>query len=311
MDMMGNEKNRLPERKRLKTTPLSRSDEVWGYIFILPQFLGIMVFTLLPAVAAIFISFTKWNFIEFPEWVGLYNFKNVFSDPVTWTVIRNTLFFIAGNLPLTLAIALGLSLLLNSALKGVVLFRTAVFMPSITSAVAVSLVWSWMFNPDMGLINAALSAIGIQGPGWIASVDWAMPAVIIVSVWQWSGYNAVILLAGLKAIPATYIEAAEIDGANVWQRFWYIKFPMLTPSIFFISTMMLINGLQVFSEPYMMTNGGPSDATNVIVLQIYRQAFQYFRMGDASVLSLVLFALCFGATVVQFKLQNRWVNYDV
>ena len=296
---------------RARGTKLQRADEWWAYLFIAPQFLGIMAFTLFPAVAAIFISFTKWDFINFPRWIGMANYRDVLSDKLTLKVILNTLYFIVGNVPFTLGIALCLALMLDTKIRGVVVFRTAFFLPSITSAVAVSLVWSWLLNPEMGLVNAMLMNLGLPAPGWMASLEWAMPSVILVAIWQWSGYNAVILLAGLKAIPSTYTEAARIDGANAVQTFFKIRLPMLTPSLFFVLTMMLINGMQVFSEPYMMTSGGPADATNVLVLQIYTTAFQFFNMGHASVLSIILFAICMLLTVMQFRLQEKWVNYDV
>ena len=289
----------------------NKNEQFWGYVFIAPQFIGILAFILFPALASLYISFTEWDFINMPEWVGFDNYKKVLSDPVTLKVIKNTILFIMGNLPLNLIISLLLALALSNSIKGFAFYRTAFFMPTITSSVAVSLVWLWLYNPDMGLINVALSNIGIKGPGWINDTTWALPSIIIMTVWQGAGYNMVIFIAGIKSIPETYYEAAIIDGAGKWDCFRKITLPMLTPTIFFIVTMMLIGGFQVFNEAYMMTRGGPADATNVIVLQIYNLAFQFFKMGPAAVLSWMLFVIILVVTLVQFKYSRKWVNYDV
>lgn len=296
---------------RNKLLSSNRQEEVWGYLFIAPQFIGLIIFILAPVIASLYISFTQWDFMGFPKWVGLENYKMILSDPLTIKVFKNTVFFIMGNIPLTLLFSLIVALALNRKMKGVILYRTLYFMPTISSSVAVSLLWLWLYNPDMGLINTILAYLGIKGPGWLSSTSWAMPAIIIMTVWQGIGYNMVIILAGLKGIPEVYYEAAIIDGANAWSRFWRITLPMLSPTIFFIVTMGLINGFQMFNEAYMMTRGGPADATNVVVLYIYQLAFQFYKMGPAAVVSWLLFIIILSVTLLQFKISNRWVNYDV
>lgn len=297
-----------PKRRGLTA---SQRSNLAGYLFIAPQFLGILCFTLVPVFFSLFISFTNWDMMSPIEWVGLKNYIKILSDGEIYHVLKNTLYFVAGSIPLTLLLSLVLALALNTSIKGVSLYRTAYFLPNITSSVAVSLLWIWLYNPELGLINILLSFLGITGPDWLSSFTWAMPAIIIVSVWQSMGYNMVILLAGLKGIDPSYYEAALIDGASGWDRFRYVTLPMLTPTLFFIITMGCINGFQVFNEVYMMTQGGPADATKTIVMHIYNTAFQFFRMGEAAVSAWVLFIIVLAATVVQFKLQNKWVNYDV
>lgn len=288
------------------------SDEMWGYAFIAPQFLGAVVFIFSPAVFAIALSMFKWDFYNSPLFVGLANFRYVLSDPLTPKVITNTLYFLAINVPATLITATLLALLLNMNIRGLIFFRAAYFFPSITSAVAVALVWMWMYMPDFGLINMVLAELfGVNGPLWLSSPSTAMPAVVMVTIWQWTGYNSVVILAGLKNIPQSYLEAAEIDGANPIQKFFRIKLPMLTPTLFFLSTMLMINGIQVFNEPFMMTEGGPNNATRTMMLHIYNYAFKYFEMGNAAVLSLMLFTMSIAFTALQFTMQRKWVSYDV
>lgn len=296
---------------KFKIPKLNRSEQVWGYMFIAPQFIGLLAFILIPALLSLYISFFEWDFIKTPKWVGFSNYKTIFSDPLTFKVLKNTALFIAGNIPLNICLALILAIVLSGKIKGLLFYRMAFFMPTITSTVAVSMIWLYLYNPDIGLINTVLSIAGIHGPGWVSDTTWVIPSIIIVAVYQGVGYNIVIFMAGLKGIPESFYEAASIDGANNWTCFKKITLPMLTPTIFFIVTMMLINGFSVFNEVYMMTRGGPADASNVIVLDIYNMAFRYFKMGPAAVLSWVLFIIIFIVTLVQFKFSNRWVNYDV
>jgi multiple sugar transport system permease protein len=252
----------------------------------------------------------NWDLLSPPTFAGITNYKKVLTSPMTWKVLGNTLYFITGYMAFTIMISLLLALALSNKLKGHILYRTIFFLPNITSAVAISLVWLWLFNPEMGLVNAALSFFGVAPLGWYASLQWAMPTVILMAVWQSIGYYMIIFLAGLNGISNTYYEAANIDGAGKIHCFFRITLPLLTPTLFFIVTMMLIGGFQVFSEMFMITGGGPSDSTKSIVMQIYNEAFRYFRMGDAAVLSWILFIIILTVTLIQFKFQNRWVNYD-
>lgn len=285
-------------------------DQAWAYLFIGPQVLGLLCFIVGPVLFSFMISFMQWDLGAKPEWIGLSNYSKQLSDPTFWKVLNNTTLFAILNIPLTVIGALLLAIMLNQNIRGKVLFRAAFFIPAVTSSVAVALVWTWLYNPNFGLINSALSSIGIQGPGWLSDLKWALPSIVIMTVWQGLGYNMILFLAGLQGVPSHLYEAAKIDGAGGWQRFWKITLPMISPTTFFVVIMLLIGSMQIFSEPYMMTKGGPADATNVLVLYIFNTAFQFFRMGEASAISFVLFLIIFIITLVQFKF-SKWVNYDV
>ncbi len=289
----------------------SKNEEFWGYLFILPQFFGIVVFMGFPVIQSLFISFHKWDFMSEAIWVGLDNYKTILTAPYTYKILGNTLYYMLGTIPLTTIIAIVLAFLLAQPLKGTSIYRSLFFLPNITSSVAISLVWLWLFNPDMGIVNLALDFFGIEPFGWYTTVEGAMPTVILLAVWRDVGYYVVLFLAGIKGISGSYYEAARIDGASQVSCFFKITLPLLTPTIFFAVTMMLINGFQVFNETYMLTRGGPADATKTIVLEIYNNAFQYFKMGSAAVYSWILFVVILIATLVQFITSKKWVNYDV
>ncbi|MBO0993127.1 carbohydrate ABC transporter permease [Bacillus sp. SD088] len=284
-------------------------ENLWAYLFIGPQILGLLLFIIGPVIFAFAISFTQWDIGSSPKWIGFENYEKQISDPVFLKVVKNTSIYALINIPLTMIGALAIALMLNQNIRGKVILRTAYFMPVVTSSVAVALVWTWMYNPNFGLINSGLAAVGIEGPSWLASLKWALPSIVFMTVWQGIGYNMILFLAGLQGIPKHLYEAATIDGANSWQRFWKITFPMLSPTTFFVLIMLLIGSFQIFNEPYMMTNGGPADATNVFVLHIYNTAFQFYKMGEASAISFILFAIILVFTLVQFKF-SKWVNYD-
>lgn len=294
-----------------KLSSNAKSDERWGYLFILPQFLGFLLFIIAPVLQSLYISFFEWDFITEPTFLGVKNYTKILSSPYTWKILGNTVYYIIGFVPLTIIFSIFLAFLMTQKLKGVSVYRTAIFLPNVTSSVAVSLVWMWIFNPDMGFVNAILSMIGINGPGWYASLEWAMPTVILMAVWQAAGYYMIVFMAGINGISETYYEAAKIDGANTFQCFTKITLPLLTPTIFFVLTMLLINGFQVFNEVYMLTRGGPADVTTTIVLEIYNNAFQFFKMGEAAVYSWILFIAILLVTALQFGMSKRWVNYDV
>ena len=278
--------------------------------FLLPSLLGMIAFVIAPILASFFLSFTKWDLIGAIEWVGLKNYIKVLKDKTVREALFHTLYFIAAYLPLVVSLALGLALIMNKKLKGVVVMRAVYFIPVITSWVAVSLIWKWLLNSEFGLVNYLLSVIGIQGPGWLQDPKWAMPGIILTSVWKDLGFVMVIFLSGLQEIPEHYYEAASIDGANAWHKFRYITLPLLAPTTFFILTISLINSFQVFDQVFIMTEGGPAGATSVLVEQIYRNAFSYYKMGYASAISWVLFAIIFAVTLFQNKVLKKWVNYD-
>lgn len=231
-------------------------DNGWAYLFIAPQLLGLLAFIVGPVVFSFVISFMEWDIGSTPQWTGLDNYSKQVSDPTFWKVLGNTTVFALLNIPLTVIGALALALMLNQNIRGKVIFRAAYFIPVVTSSVAVALVWTWMYNPNYGLINSGLSFIGIEGPGWLSDLKWALPSIVIMTVWQGVGYNMILFLAGLQGVSAHLYEAAKIDGAGGWQRFWKITLPMISPTTFFVVIMLMIGSMQIFSEPYMMTRGG-------------------------------------------------------
>lgn len=278
--------------------------------FLLPNFAGLVLFSLAPMAASLGLSFFSWDMLTSPIFVGLGNFRSLLGDAEFWAALGHNLYFIGGYIPLVMAGGLGLAMVLNQRLRGIAFFRTAFFLPVVSSWVAVSLLWAWLFNPQYGIVNYLLSLLSITGPAWLFDETWAMPAVIVASVWKDLGYVSVLYLAGLQAIAPEFYEAASLDGATPLKSFWRITLPLLSPSTFFVLVMLLINSFQIFDQIYIMTGGGPVGATSVVVEQIYNHAFRYGQMGYASAMSWVLFALVFGATYVQTRLQRRWVHYE-
>ncbi|MEV4495659.1 sugar ABC transporter permease [Micromonospora arborensis] len=277
---------------------------VAGWSFILPNFLGFAVLTLLPVVVLFYVAFTNWNVFGVAEWTGTANFRRMWDDASFWTALRNTVYYAVFHIPLTLAAALGLALLLNRKLRGVRFFRTVAFFPYITSIVAIAVVWNQLFSPEYGPINALLGAVGVDNPpGWTASSTWSMPAVIIVGTWRYMGYYMLLFLAGLQTIPAQLYEAAETDGASPWQRFVHVTLPGLRTTTFFVTVLLTIESFKVFDLILVMTGGGPGQSTLVLSQYIYQKGFEENQFGYASAVSIVLFAICFGITVIQF-----WVN---
>lgn len=282
-----------------------------AYGFLLPNLLGFLAFTLLPVLAALLISFTDWDLLQAPSWVGLANYRRLAVDPLFHEVLRNTVIYVAGTVPVQMAIALLVAMALSRRLPGTLFFRTAYFMPVVASTVAVALVWRWIFHADFGLLNSFLFYIGIDDPPkWLSSTRWALPAIIIMSIWQQIGFSMVLFLAGLQSVPSHLYEAAKIDGASGFDRFRFITIPMLSSTTFFVLVISIINSFQVFEQAFIMTGGGPANATNTLVFNIYRYAFQFFQMGYASAMAWVLFAIVFAVTVVQFRMQRQWVHYE-
>lgn len=277
--------------------------------FLLPNFIGFLFFIGIPIVASFGISFTEWDLLSDPTWVGLDNYRALLDDKAFWGALGHTFYFILGYIPLVMAGALCIALILNQKVKGITFFRAAYFVPVISSWVAVSLIWKWLFNPAYGLVNYVLSLVGVSGPAWLQDPNWAMPAIILTSVWKDLGFVMVIYLAGLQGISKSYYEAADIDGASAWKKFWHITLPLLAPTTFFVTVISLINSFQVFDQVMIMTNGGPAGSTSVIVERIYNHAFRYFEMGYASAISWVLFFIIFAITLIQIRIQKRMVGH--
>ena len=283
----------------------------WVAVFLLPGLSGLLVFTIGPILASLVLTLYEWDLLTDPEYVGLDNFRRLWNDDDYWAALRHTLYYIAGYVPLVMILALLIALALNAKLRGLSFIRTAFFLPVVSSWVAVALLWSWLFNPRFGLINYGLSGLGIDGPGWLFDPDWAMPAIILTSVWKDLGFVMVLFLAGLQAIPRDYYEAAELDGAGPIERFRSITLPLLAPTTFFVTVISIINSFQVFPQVWVMTEGGPAGATTVLVERVVKHAFSYGEMGYAAAISWVLFALVFLVTAAQLWLQRRGAFGDV
>lgn len=277
--------------------------------FLLPSAIPIVAFVLIPMVAAAWVSLTEWNLLSPAAFVGFDNYAKLLTDPKTGDVFLHSLAYVAGYLPLVYVGGLALALALNAKLRGRALLRGVYFLPVVTSWIVVALVWRWLLNPATGVVNTVLGWFGIDGPGWWTDPAWAMPSIIIASVWKDLGFVMVILLAGLQAIDAELLDAARVDGAGWWRRLFSVVLPLLSPSSFFVVVISLINGFQVFDQVYAMTGGGPGGSTQVVVQQIYDLTFRYGAAGEASALSWMLFAVVMGITVVQIIGQKRWVTY--
>ncbi len=283
-------------------------ENLWGYLFITPQLVGLLVFTISPVLFSLYLCFAQWDFVKAPIFVGLTNFGEVFSDNLFWTALSNTVVLVIGIVPLTLACSLGLALLTNRKIKGLYFYKAAFFLPLITSSVATVTVWFWLYAPDFGIINNFLAVFGLEGPGWLIDPFWAKIAITIMVAWQSLGWFYLIFLAGLKNIPMDYYEVADLDGASPIQKFFGITLPLLSPTTFFIVTTMLISVFNIFNEAFILTRGGPEYGSYTLVYHIYNKAFRDFHIGEASVVSWVLFMILFAITFIQFKLGRKWVH---
>jgi len=292
-------------------TKLKRKKAIYGYAFIAPMMIGFLLFMAGPIVAAGWYSLTSYSLLQPSEFVGMDNYAEILSkDDSFWETLRNTLYFSAGLIPLNLLLALSLALLLSSKLRGIGLFRTAIFTPVVTSIIIWAIVWKYIFATDAGLLNQLLHFFGIKGPAWLYDKDLAMPVVIVTSVLKKVGMNMVIFLAALQDVPKMYYEAATIDGASKWKRFTAITLPMISPALFLTLIITLIGSLKVFSQIVVMTDGGPGTSTSVLVYYIYKLAFKNYELGYASAVAFVLFFLVLALTVVQWKLRKRWVHHE-
>lgn len=288
----------------------ARKDERTAWLFLLPSLVLFLAFTGLPVVVAFFVSFTQWDLFNPPIFTGLTNYTKLLADPIFGKVMGNTAYFVLLSVPIQMLIGLLCALALNRAIRGQTFFRVAYFLPVVTSTIAAALVWAWLFNANVGLINVLLTLLGVsEPPRWLSSTRWAMPAVIIVSIWQNVGYAMVLFLAGLQNIRADLYDAAAIDGARGWKRLWFITLPLLSPTTFFVLIISIIGSFQVFELVFVMTQAGPANATNTLVYYIYQNGFQFYQMGYASAAAMILFAIVLVMTLIQYALQSRWVHY--
>lgn len=287
---------------------MKHSEGKAAFLFLLPNILGFLLFSMIPTVASFGISFLDWGLLNSPSFVGLTNYIELMTDDVFWLALKNTAYYSFIKVPLNLILSLLLAVLLNKQLHGRNFFRSIAFLPSVCSSVAVALIWSPLLeSSENGLINHMLSLVGIDVIPFLVSPIWAMPSVILVGLWKELGYFMVIFLAGLQGISRSYYEAASIDGANSSAVFFRITIPLISPTTFFALTTSLIGSFQIFDLTSVLTKGGPANATNTLVMYIYQNGFQFFRMGYASSLSLILFFTIFVITLVQNHYSDKWV----
>jgi multiple sugar transport system permease protein len=290
----------------------TRREALEGFLYISPWIVGFLLFTLGPMLASLYLSFTRYTMIRPPDFIGFDNYVVIFTQDRLFldSLWRTTVYAIA-TVIIGVAGSLGLAMLLNQRLVGAAFFRTLFFLPSLTPVVASALVWGWIFHPQLGLLNDSLRLAGIQGPGWLTTVEWAVPALIIIALWgSLGGARMIIFLAGLQGVPQELYEAASMDGANVWSRFRNVTLPIITPTIFFNMVLGVIASFSVFTVAYVATQGGPARATYFYVYHIFARGFQDFDMGYASALAWVFFAILLAFTAVQFRLQRHWVYYE-
>lgn len=302
------------ESSRRRFWTMSRREAAWAYFFISPWIVGLIAFTAGPMLASLYFSFTEYNIVDAPLWSGLSNYRELFSDALFWKSLQVTVYYASLALPLGLAFGFFLALLLNQKIVGVNLWRTLYYLPSVIAGVAVALMWMRVFNPRVGLLNPMLAKVGIKGPGWLQDPDWAMPALVIMSLWGVGG-SMIVYLAGLQGVPTALYDAAKVDGANLWQRFWRVTLPMVTPVIFYNLVMGMIGAFQYFTTVYVIGSangnvGGPARATLFYNLYLYQNAFKYFDMGYASAMAWILLIIVLTLTMLVFRSSALWVYYE-
>jgi multiple sugar transport system permease protein len=298
--------------RRARMGPMRRREAIAGVLFVFPWLLSLLIFTAYPVIAAFYFSFTEYSIVQSPRWIGLQNYRTMFTtDPAFWISVRNSGYYALLSVPLGLIFSLGLALVLNLRAKGIGVYRTIFYLPALAPPVASTIIFILMFNPNSGLINAVLQMVGLPAVGWLTDPNWAKPALIILSLWG-VGAGALIFLAGLKEIPQSLLDAAAIDGAGVWQRFRHVTLPLLSPVILFNLVMGIIGSFQVFAQALVIggTTGRPLESTLMYMVHIYRNAFAYFNMGYASALSVVLFLAILVVTLGIFRSANAWVYYE-
>lgn len=304
--------SKLPFYKRL-----SFEETFWGWLFIIPSVLGLLLFRFGPVLASFYFSFTKYDILSPPQWVGLANYRTMMADEYWQKSIQVTLNYTVLFIPLSLLVAYMIGLLMSQELRGITVYRTMWYLPSLVPTVASAIVWRWALNPEFGPVNYPLRILGFDAPGWLTDPDWIIPSVVLIQLWG-LGNAALIFLAAIKGVPATFYEAAEVDGANAWVKFWRITLPMTSSVIFFQLIMSVIASFQVFGVAYILFSGqttsdpaGPGNAALFYVLYTFRNAFGYFKNGYASAMAWVMFLVILLLTVILFRTQNRWVYYEV
>lgn len=297
--------------KRNKAGTLKKNDMFWGYLFIAPMLLGLLVFYIFPVFQTFFYSFNDWGAFGNYSWSGLDNYREMFKDPDIWYSFRNTFIYAVAMVPISIVISIVVAVLLNQKIQGLTIYRTLFFLPVVTMPAAIGMIWKWLYDSDYGVINHVLSLFSIHGPDWLTDPNWALISVIVVGVWSVIGTNMVILLSGLQGIPKTLYEAASLDGAGPIYTFFHITLPMLSPTIFFVTVTTSIGAFQVFDFIFMMvspTNPAIDSVQSVIYL-FFQYAFVVGDKGIGAAMAFILFIIVLVLTIIQFKLQKRWVNY--
>lgn len=299
---------RVKEPRRFKAETILK---LQAYAFLLPSFIGLLIFSLIPIVAVAVLSLFNWSLIGTPSFIGLKNYADMLSSSLFWHSMLLTLYYVLLNIPMQTIFALLLALLLNQKIPGRGIFRTIFVVPWMATAVAMGIVWQWIFDPQYGTLNTFLSIFHITGAAWLSSPEWALPAVAAVNIWQYTGYNMLFFLAGLQGIPPDFYEAASLDGANAFRKFFTITLPLLTPTLFFVLVTDIIGSAQVFDTVYAMTQGGPGTATTILNFSIFQQAFVFFHAGYASALSMALFVILLIITLIQVFFFSSRTVYDL
>jgi multiple sugar transport system permease protein len=292
---------------------MERNEARAAWLFLLPHLLGLLLFSALPILATLAISTLAWDVLTPPRPVGLANFRALLGDGLFRQVVANTAMYVAGVVPTGTALALGLAVALNRPgrrLAGATAYRTVFFLPVVVSSAAVAVVWRWLYDFDFGLLNAGLGLVGLPAVPWISSSDWALPSVMLAALWKGLGYDLLVFLAGLQTIPSGLYEAADLDGASAWQRFRHVTLPLLAPTTYFVLVVSFVRASQVFDLAYVLTGGGPANATNTVVLFVYQAAFHYFQMGYAAAAAWLLFLVVFGLTLLHSRREPGWVHDD-
>jgi multiple sugar transport system permease protein len=300
-----------PRAQAVSSQRGARREWLTGYLFISPWIIGFVIFTLGPFLASLVLSFTEWDLIGSPQFIGGENYVQLVQDQYFWQSLKVTSIYALGRVPLGIIVGIATALLLNQRIKFRGLWRTIYYMPVVLPPVAVSMLWMWIFNPQFGIINSVLwTAFGIQGPAWLLDENWVLPSLMTMAVWGMLGRNMIIYLSGLQGIAPEMYEAAEIDGANSWHKFFSITVPMLTPIIFFNLVMGMMDSFKLFTQAYVMTQGGPRYASLFYVYYLYQHAFQRFHMGYASAMAWVFFLILMAFTVLVFRSSKTWVYYE-
>jgi multiple sugar transport system permease protein len=286
-----------------------RREAIAGYLFILPWVIGFFAFTFGPIVASFYYSLTEYEVVKPPVFIGLDNYQRLIEDDLFWKSLRVTSLFVLVSVPIGLVLSFLVALLMNQRVKGVGFWRTLFYLPNLVPLVGSTMLWLWIFNPEFGLLNGFLGQIGIDGPLWLRSQDWALPSLILMSLWG-VGASTLIYLAGLQGVPTDLYNAVEVDGGGAWAKFWTVTIPQMSPVIFYNLILGIIAGFQVFAQPLIMTNGGPRYSTLFVVLYLYQNAFTNFRMGYASAIAWVLFLIILVLTIFTFRASRSWVYYE-